>query len=145
MTRSILKTAMGAAMALTASALIAGEITLFESPGFQGRRMTLRNAVSDFDRTSFNDRAESIIVRDGVWEVCTDARFAGRCVRLQPGEYPNLQGPLNDRISSAREVAYAPPPPAPPVYGQPGPACGARTILYSGPDFRGRPFELDRN
>jgi Beta/Gamma crystallin len=98
------KIAVGGPLALLASALCAGEITLFERQDFQGRRMTIRGTMSDLDRTDFNDRAESIIVREGVWEVCSDARFNGRCARLQPGEYRNLQGSLDRSISSVREV-----------------------------------------
>jgi hypothetical protein len=142
----LLRTALVAGLALCGTA-IAGEITLYERPGFQGRSMTLHSNMADFDRTRFNDRAESIVVHDGAWEVCTDARFGGRCVRLQPGEYPNLQGPLNDRISSAREVAqYAPPPPAPGgQYGRPeANRGGAHAVLYEGPNFSGRAFEIDR-
>src|SRR5438093_679449 len=124
MASTLVRAALAAGLVLATGAALAGEITLYERPGFQGRSMTLRNNMPDLDRTRFNDRAESIVVRDGVWEVCTDARYGGRCARLQPGEYPTLDGPLNDRISSAREVAqYAPQaavaPPPPAQYGRP--------------------------
>jgi hypothetical protein len=138
---------IGATLALAASAVFAGEITLFERPDFQGRRLTIRGTMPNLDRTDFNDRADSIAVRDGVWEVCTDAYFKGQCVRLQPGEYRNLRGSLERSISSAREVgqaAYAPPAP---VYGGP-PARGGgepRAILYSGHGMSGRTFEIDRD
>lgn len=142
MKSSVIRIAVAAAFGLAATATLAGEIILYENPGFQGRRMTLRGTTPDLDRTQFNDRAESIVVRDGVWEVCTDARFSGRCVRLQPGEYPSLDGSLNNRISSAREIAeYAPPPPvAGPGYGGP-----ARAVLFESEGFRGRSFELQRD
>jgi hypothetical protein len=143
MRKSVTGIAVAAVFWIAATAAIAGEITLYENPGFQGRRMTLRGTTPDLDRTNFNDRAESIVVREGVWEVCTDARFSGRCVRLQPGEYPSLQGDLNNRISSVREIAhYTPPPPpvAAPGYGGP-----ARAVLYEGEGFRGRSFELQRD
>src|ERR1700738_2693821 len=93
------KIVVGASVAVVASALAAGEITLFEREGFQGRRLTIRGTMSNLDRTDFNDRAESIAVRDGVWEVCSDAHFNGQCVRLQPGEYRNLRGSLDRSIS----------------------------------------------
>ena len=143
MKKSMTGIAVAAVFGIAVTAAIAGEITLYENPGFQGRRMTLRGTTPDLDRTNFNDRAESIVVREGVWEVCTDARFSGRCVRLQPGEYPSLQGDLNNRISSVREIAqYTPPPPpvAAPGYGGP-----ARAVLYEGEGFRGRSFELQRD
>ena len=144
MKTSVTRIAVAATFALAATAALAGEIILYENPGFQGRRMTLRGTTPDLDRTNFNDRAESIVVRDGVWEVCTDARFAGQCVRLQPGEYPSLDGSLNSRISSAREIAQAPLPPPPPVAG-PGPGGPARAVLYEGAGFRGRSFEMRRD
>ena len=94
-------------------------------------------------------------MRDGVWEVCSDAYFNGQCVRLQPGEYRNLRGSLDRSISSAREVgqaAYAPPAPVyggqqAPVYGGPGARGGGepRAILYSGNGMSGRTFEIDRD
>jgi hypothetical protein len=145
------KIVIGAAIALLASAVAAGEITLFEREGFQGRRLSIRGTMSDLDRTDFNDRAESIIVRDGVWEVCTDARFNGRCVRLQPGEYPNLRGSLDRSISSVREVTQAASAPPAPAYAPPAPVYGGgggsqpRAILYSGQGMSGRAFEIDRN
>jgi len=142
MKSSVTRIAVAAAFGLAAAAALAGEITLFENPGFQGRRMTLRGTTPDLDRTNFNDRAESVIVRDGVWEVCTDARFSGRCVRLQPGEYASLDGSLNNRISSAREVAQYTPPPAVAGPGYGGPA---RAVLYEGQGFRGRSFEMQRD
>lgn len=75
---AISKIVVGATLALAASAVFAGEITLFERPDFQGRRLTIRGTMSNLDRTDFNDRAESIAVRDGVWEVCSDAHFNGQ-------------------------------------------------------------------
>jgi hypothetical protein len=146
MKNSLTKIAVAAVFGVAATAALAGEIILYENPGFQGRRMTLHGTTPDFDRTQFNDRAESLVVRDGTWEVCTDAHFSGRCVRLQPGEYPNLQGELNHRISSAREVAqYAPPAPvAAPGYGQ-GSGGPARAVLFEGEGFRGRSFELQHD
>ncbi|HEX4524753.1 MAG TPA: beta/gamma crystallin family protein [Casimicrobiaceae bacterium] len=146
MKRSITRIAVAAALGLATTAALAGEIILYENPGFQGRGMTLRGTTPDLDRTQFNDRAKSVVVRDGVWEVCTDAHFAGHCVRLQPGEYANLGGDLSDRISSAREIAqYAPPPPV--AAPRPGPGSGgpARAVLYEGEGFRGRSFEVQRD
>jgi hypothetical protein len=144
---AISKLVVGATLALAASAVFAGEITLFERPDFQGRRLTIRGTMTNLDRTDFNDRAESMVVRDGVWEVCSDAHFNGQCVRLQPGVYRNLRGSLDRSISSAREVgqaAYAPPAPA---YGGPAARGGGepRAILYSGHGMNGRSFEIDRD
>jgi ABC-type amino acid transport substrate-binding protein len=88
-----------AAGPLTASA---AEITLFEGPNFQGRSMTFTSDATSLDPTGFNDRAASVIVRDGVWEGCADAYFQGGCSQFRPGEYAQLDGQLNRRLSSLR-------------------------------------------
>ena len=96
------------------------DITFYENEGFGGRSFSASSTVGNFERAGFNDRASSVIVLNQRWEVCEDARFAGRCVVLGPGRYPSLTAMgLGDRISSVRIVAsaasvedsrYAPPP-----------------------------------
>jgi hypothetical protein len=83
----------------------AAEITLFEFPDFGDRRITLLGSVPNFDPGGFNDRAESMLVRAGYWELCSDAYFRDRWATFGPGEYRGLQPSLVDAISSAREVA----------------------------------------
>jgi Beta/Gamma crystallin len=102
---------LGGIMALVATAALAGEITLYEHPGFQGRNMTTGDAVPNLARAGFNDMASSIVVRSGLWEVCSDAYFHGNCATLRPGEYRRIDSTLNDRISSARQVGYESVPP----------------------------------
>src|SRR5206468_5752458 len=56
-------------------------------------------------RFGFNDRASSVVVDRGRWEVCEDARFEGRCVVLRPGSYDSLaRMGMNNRISSVRPL-----------------------------------------
>ena len=95
---------MGAICAMSATAAMAVEITLYEHSQFGGRRMTLRGAVENFDRTNFNDRASSIVIRSGIWELCSDAYFRGNCRRLGPGQYAGIGQGMNDTISSVRPV-----------------------------------------
>ena len=122
---------------LAAASVFGGEITLYEHQDFGGRRITLRDALANFEGSGFNDRASSIIVRDGLWEVCTDAHFQGYCGRFGPGEYRNLRSDLNDRISSAREVG------GPPVSSRWAPSGHPRAILYEGRNFSGRSFAIE--
>jgi Beta/Gamma crystallin len=121
--------------------VIAGEITLFEHPDFGGHRVTLRAAMPNFDPSGFNDRASSLIIRAGYWELCTDAYFRGRCATFGPGEYRNLQPSFTNSISSVREVSGSPParpPAAPPVA-----AGGAPRIeLWERREFGGRSITL---
>ncbi|WP_071324951.1 beta/gamma crystallin-related protein [Janthinobacterium sp. 1_2014MBL_MicDiv] len=81
----------------------AGEITLFEDDNFRGRSVTLRETSDNLTPQGFNDKASSIMVRSGTWEVCTDSGFRGNCRTLGPGEYRSLPG-MNDAITSVRET-----------------------------------------
>lgn len=104
--KSALLLAATVATLFTSVAASAGDMTLYSRPGFDGREVTLREATTDLVGLGFNDRASSMVVRGGRWEVCVDANFQGGCKVFEPGEYPTLDG-LNDRISSAREVGRA--------------------------------------
>ena len=101
---ALLKTALtatGLALAAQASA----QVTFYENDGYAGRSFTATRPVMNFERFGFNDRANSVIVLNERWEVCTDERLGGRCVVLRPGRYPSLSAMgLNDRISSVRNV-----------------------------------------
>jgi len=99
--------ALAIALALFAPSLWAGEVVLFEGENFQGGSMAVRDVAPNLDPTGFNDRTASISVRDGTWEVCSDADFQGACMQLQPGDYPRLDPPFDRSISSLREVGGA--------------------------------------
>ena len=88
-----------------APAQVAAEVTFFEREGFGGQSFTSDNAIENFQRQNFNDRASSAVVAAGQWEVCEDAGYRGRCVVLRTGRYPSLATMgLNDRVSSVRIV-----------------------------------------
>lgn len=81
----------------------AGELVMYDGEGFEGQSFATREAIENLSRQGFNDRASSIAIRSGVWQVCSDSRFSGRCVTLRPGQYPTLESmALNDRVSSVR-------------------------------------------
>lgn len=123
-------------------------VELFGQPEFRGRSVRIERDASNFRALDFNDRAASLIVRGGTWEMCTDAGFRGTCRTFAPGEYPNLGYGMAKSISSARAViARAPPPtavrggdwerPRPPdVTTQPP------ITLFSGDGTRGRSIAL---
>ncbi len=110
--------------ALAVCAQAAAQVTFYEREGFRGRTFTADRAIGNFERFGFNDRASSVIVERGRWELCEDARWSGRCVLLRPGQYASLDAlGLGNRISSVRPAprtqrhAYeAPPPVAAPAY-----------------------------
>lgn len=99
-----LKSALGASALLLATQALA-QITFYEAEGFRGRAFTTDKRVGDFSRVGFNDRASSVVVDRGRWEVCEDARFGGRCVVLKRGSYESLAGMgLENRVSSVRPL-----------------------------------------
>ena len=131
-------------LALTAAVLSAhasAQVTFYEHDNFDGRAFTTQRPVGNFNQFGFNDRASSVAVTGGPWEVCDDADFRGHCVVLRPGHYPSLRAMnLNDRLSSARPVGrdrprdegrYAPPP-------MPG-----QITFFEHDGFQGRAFAAD--
>ena len=134
-----LKSALGAT-ALILATQAAAQITFYEGEGFRGRTFTTDRQVGNFEREGFNDRASSVVVEHGRWEVCEDARFAGRCTVLRPGRYESLSGMgMNNRISSVRQVDERA------RNDNEAPAQGAAHItFYEGEGFRGRTFATDK-
>ncbi|GAB3256833.1 beta/gamma crystallin-related protein [Chitinimonas naiadis] len=104
-----MKRALNATLCLSACLLTAqamAQVTFYEREGFRGRTFAANGTVENFQRTGFNDKASSVIVDNGRWEVCQDAHFDGRCVVLRPGSYDSLaRMGMNDRISSVRPVS----------------------------------------
>jgi uncharacterized protein YcfJ len=99
-----IKAALGA-MSIFCAAQASAQISFYEREGFRGRVFSTSQQVRNFERYGFNDRAASIVVERGRWEVCTDARFEGRCVVLRRGSYGTLHSlGLSERISSVRPV-----------------------------------------
>jgi uncharacterized protein YcfJ len=119
----------------------AGPLTFYADENFRGRSYSLNSAVEDFRSTGFNDRASSLVISSGSWEICEGVRYGGRCVVLRRGEYRSLAAMgLNDQVSSARDVGRggwrddahdAPPPVAAPI---------SRIDLYENEGFQGRSF-----
>lgn len=90
-----------AALALSTQAM--AQVTFYEGVGFRGRAFTTDKSVNNLVRSGFNDRASSVVVDEGRWEVCEDVAFDGKCVVLRPGSYESLSGMgMNKRISSVR-------------------------------------------
>jgi uncharacterized protein YcfJ len=101
MSKTMMTGAALAGMLLAGPAL--AEITFYEGEEFRGRAFTTDRQEEDFRSAGFNDKASSVIVDSGRWEVCEDAGYRGKCVLLRPGNYESLkQMGLNNRVSSAR-------------------------------------------
>ena len=114
------------------------EITLFERDGFAGRSFTANQSISNFANIGFNDRASSVIIRSGTWQLCSDAYFRGRCVTISRGEYPTLRSlQLDEQVSSIRELEW--------VGGQGGADGGraGRVELFDAPGYRGNWYNVN--
>jgi uncharacterized protein YcfJ len=119
----LVKSVIGAA-GLAVATHAAAQVTFYEGEGFRGRAFATSSTIDNFASTGFNDRASSVVVDRGRWEVCEHAHFEGRCVVLRRGSYDSLAAiGINNQISSVRPVARAarletevPPPMAAPSY-----------------------------
>ena len=89
--------------ALLAQAAHAGEVTLFSGYDLSGRESIVRGDVGNLQSQGFNDRAMSLMVHAGRWEVCTDADFRGECRVFESGPHRDLNRFAN-QISSLREI-----------------------------------------
>lgn len=99
------KAAIGLGTLAIAACASAQSITFYEGEGFRGRAFATDRAVANLERTGFNDRASSVVVDRGRWEVCEDARYGGRCVVLRRGSYDSLRGlGMEHTVSSVRPV-----------------------------------------
>ena len=81
------------------------QVTFYEHENFTGRSFSSTRQVNNFERSSFNDRASSVVVSQDRWEVCEHQNFSGRCVVLRQGRYPSLAAMgLDDQVSSVRTI-----------------------------------------
>jgi uncharacterized protein YcfJ len=120
--------------AVAAATQAMAQVTFFEQDGFRGRSFTTESQVNNLERFGFNDRASSVVVARESWEACENAQFGGRCVVLQPGQYPSLAAMgLNNRVSSVRAARNAAPVSAAP-----------QVTFYENEGFTGRSFTTDK-
>ena len=102
-----LKTILGV-VAVIITTQAAAQVTFYDAEGFRGNAFMVRQTTPNLSPLGFNDRASSAVVERGRWQVCDDSGFRGRCIVLQPGNYPSLgQFDMNNRISSVRPVGNA--------------------------------------
>ncbi len=92
---------------LAASSLSAQEITMYRYENFGGPNLRATNSISNLSDSGFNDRASSVRIRGGSWQLCADAYYRGQCVTLQPGDYASLGAMgLANAVSSLREIGW---------------------------------------
>ncbi len=141
------------------------ELIAYPDQGFAGRGLRIAAPVNNLSDTWLNDEISSIEIRSGIWEVCADPGYRGRCAIVR-GDLPDTHRiGLNDRITSLRPLhasgwdegpqsSYLSPRPWPYAHvpddrGTPygsgkgaGRMSGALT-LFSDPDGRGHVLSIE--
>ncbi len=119
-----------------------GGIVLYDDPFFRGRSLPMRGPTENLRFQSFHDRAESVRVLSGRWELCAEPKFR-RC-QIVDRDVPNLSSlGLNKKLSSLRPAGFVP--------GGPGGGGGypvplpdrGRLVLFERPGYRGPSITLD--
>lgn len=78
-------------------------LEVFAAAGLRGASVDVNSDRDDFADIGFNDRASSIRVRHGYWQLCSDANYHGSCRVYSAGTY-DLTRSLEGKLSSARQV-----------------------------------------
>jgi hypothetical protein len=80
------------------------QIILYNHTDFAGASRTLGGEEPDLNRLAFGNRASSVVVQGGVWQLCDRPNYRGHCIIIDRA-YPNLwvHG-FNDRAESVRRV-----------------------------------------
>ena len=132
----------GLLLSTLAAPVLAQDIELYDQPRFGGTRLTLSSDAADLAGYSFGGRIASVVVRNGVWEFCTQAQFRGACITVGPGRYAELPPALRGTLMSVRTaglqwsgVAALPVP-------QPYPTTTEPVVLHENADFTGQRLAL---
>jgi hypothetical protein len=123
----------------------AGTITLFDRKGFAGEAITVDGPVEKLNAARFNDRASSAELT-GIWELCDDSFFRGRCEVIDFSLRDLGAVGLNNNISSLRPVGPRE------LRRQEGTGRGGRgrlggggdIVLFTGLGFTGEALPLNR-
>ncbi|MEO8134181.1 MAG: beta/gamma crystallin-related protein [Betaproteobacteria bacterium] len=131
-----------ASAAMSCAVLVAAqEIILYQDDNFSGPRYSANTSVPDLGGAGFNDRASSVTIRGGSWQLCADSWYRGQCVTLNPGDYRSLSAMgLNDRVSSLREISWNG---GGGGGGGGGGFIGGSIVLYDSPGMTGRSYTLN--
>jgi Beta/Gamma crystallin len=80
-------------------------IVLFDQTNYRGNPTNYNAAVSDL--AGNRRRAQSVTIGRGVWELCENSNFRGRCITFDKSA-PTLPYFLRNRVSSVRPVVQQP-------------------------------------
>ena len=96
----------GALLVLAAPAANAARvgIILYQEDNFGGDSRALADDQPDLGWIHFDDRVSSIAVRRGVWELCTNDHYRGRCITIDHDISRLSRLGMDDQISSVRRL-----------------------------------------
>ncbi|NWH09364.1 MAG: hypothetical protein HXY22_12100 [Alphaproteobacteria bacterium] len=78
-----------------------GSITLYDYYDYRGSNVRIEGDRPNLDGL-FNDRADSVQITGGVWQLCTDSHYRGSCVTIDGSQ--NLPSKVRGRVSSVRRL-----------------------------------------
>ena len=111
-------------------------VVLFSEENLRGRSLPVAGDVGTLVDAGFNDTAASMVIRRGVWELCSDRDFRGQCRLFGPGEYRRLEPALYRSVTSMR-IAQRGAPAAAPSRGS--------VELFTLPNFGGNRYLLNQD
>ena len=120
-------------------------IEFFDQREYSGQSLLLDADSENFFTAGFNDRAVSIIISGGTWELCTDAGYRGECRIYTPGRYGDLGLGMAREISSARLVSGNQDYPNLNGGGADGNNNVGKLVLYDADGFLGRGMSISGN
>jgi hypothetical protein len=97
------------AEAIAKGALQSSDIELFARDDYGGARHLVDGSQADLPPQLMRSPAESVVIAQGKWELCSEPQFNGKCVTLGPGKYASLQ--MYGLDEGAASVRRAPEPP----------------------------------
>ena len=83
---------------------VRADVELYSGPRFRGDSTAINRDAWSLERRGFDQRASSVVVNEGRWELCTEPGYRGNCRVFGPGEYARLGPRMDDQVSSLRRV-----------------------------------------
>jgi hypothetical protein len=80
-------------------------LEVYTLPGFRGSTMRFDGSATTLDNaTTSIEGVSSLVVREGVWELCTGLEGRGSCRVYEPGRYPRLGSFEGAPVNSLRRI-----------------------------------------
>lgn len=80
------------------------DATVYLDGQLRGPSLGLNDSIDNLDVYRFNDKITSVDIRQGTWQLCSDANFRGRCQVVDASQGSLKDFRLNDNVSSIRRI-----------------------------------------